>query len=256
MNWRATQIVSPLVAGWLLCVAGLSGADAADRKSASVPVTIRIAPIAYIDFPDGFDFVITVPEAKKGKGHDKGKGKGHDDHGNGKGKGHDDGVVIKPVLIPFKVVGNAVASISAKPDAFMRVYRGPWLGEAVKQGGDRHKNQQGKGHDKGKGNGHAKGHGGTLGYNVIVQFPIQSWHYAHLNGWDGLNGGFRAGFASLPGLNGAGTPPLTANVAGRRHGAYGMIHIVARQLWTKDGKDATPGKYWGSLEVTLTADGQ
>ena len=168
-------------------------------------------------------------------------------------------MVIKPVLIPFKVVGNAVASISAKPDAFMRVYRGPWLGEAVKQDGDRHKNQQGKGHDdhgNGKGKGHDKGDGGTLGYNVIVQFPIQSWHYANLNGWDGLDGGFRAGFASLPGLNGAGTPPLTANVAGARHGAYGMIHIVARQHWTTDGKDATPGDYRGALEVTLTTDGR
>ena len=68
MSWRATQIVSPLAAGWLLCLAGLSGAHAADRKSVSVPVTIRIAPMASIDFPDGFDFVITVPEAKKGKG--------------------------------------------------------------------------------------------------------------------------------------------------------------------------------------------
>jgi hypothetical protein len=35
-----------------------------------------------------------------------------------------------------------------------------------------------------------------------------------------------------------------------------MIHIVAKQHWTTDGKDAAPGEYRGALEVTLTTDGR
>ena len=268
-GWRAMKPVAASTAflalgGMLAAMSWLpAAAHAQARSSASVSVTIRISPFASIEFPDGFDFVITVPEDKKGKGHEKDKGKGHHEHG----------AVIQPVLIPFKVVGNAIATIAVKPDAFLRVHRGPWLGEAVKTGSDRHKNKQGKRHDehgKGKGKGHddhghgkGKGHDdhghgnddtGTLGYNVIVHFPKHGSHHASAPSWQGYATSVPHGFASLPGQNGAGTPPLGADASRRRQGLFGMIYVVAGHDWTIDGHDAAPGSYAGTLEVTVAAN--
>ena len=83
---------------------------------------------------------------------------------------------------------------------------------------------------------------------------MQDWRYASLDGWDGF-GEFLDDFASLPGQDGVGTPPLTTDVSQLGH-AFGMIYIVARKDWTTDGQDAAPGDYRGGVEVTLTADEQ
>lgn len=178
----------------------------------------------------------------------------HDDDDHDRRRG------IEPVLIGFKIRGNAQASISVRPDDFMRVYRGPYLGEATRQGGDdRHRNQHGNGHSNhgnGHGNGHGQGGGGALGYNAIVQFPIHDWRHARQPSWQGYATNVPNGFASLPGQNGVGTPPLSADAAGRRHGLFGMIYVVAKQNWTIDGDDAAPGRYAGTLEVTVTAGEQ
>lgn len=333
---HVAPIAAPLLAG--LIAGSLPGAALAQvRDTAVVAVTIRVTPVASIEFPDGFEFVLTVPDHHHGHGHGNGHGNGHnhghgsghdkdhgkdkhDDHGkNGsndkhgkdskssgnsgkkdddkgkkddkkssasskgkhddKGKGggkhddkgggrdddhdhhdhdHDDHHAgIKPVLIPFKVRGNATASISVIPVDFMKVYRGPYLGAATGPQGDRHRNQKGKGHSShGNGRGHGHGHDGNdkLGYNAIVQFPLGGWHLAHLASWQGFGPGYWSGFASLPGLNGVGTPPLSADLSLRRHGAFGMIYIVSKSSWTIDGKYAAPGNYRGEVQVTLTAD--
>jgi hypothetical protein len=257
MNSKCGSIAF-ILAG-LLVFSAWPPAHAQGAKSASVSVAIRISPFASIDFPDGFDFIIEVPDENKGKGHDNGKGKGHDSHGNGNGYGHDkDGYwpIIRPVLIPFKVHGNALASVSVAPDEFMRIDGGLYLGLALKDGGGDHKNQKGNGHPKGKGKGHDDHDDGRIGYNVIVQFPINSWLHASIGGWDGLGSGFWDDFAGLPGQDGVGTPALSADVSLRRHGVLGMIYIVAKHRWTEDGRDAAPGKYRGTVEVTLTAGEQ
>lgn len=227
------------------------------NETAKVTVSVKIEPVAYIEFPDGFDFVIEVPDKKTGGGHDKGNGKGHDSHGKGNGYGHegDDWAAIEPVFIPFRIRGNAMASVSVSPSEFMRIRGGYYLGKAMRLSGDRHKNQRGKGHDKQLGGGHyAEGHDDEIGYNIIVQFPIASWHYAGLNGWDGTGATVWPGFTSLPGVNGSGTPPLSADVSLGGHGAAGMIYVISKREWTENGDDAAPGSYGGSVEVTIVAD--
>jgi hypothetical protein len=66
----------------------------------------------------------------------------------------------------------------------------------------------------------------------------------------------RDGFASLPGLGGAGTPPLTADLSRSSNERLGMIYIVAKDGWTEGGERAAPGKYRGAVQVTVTADQQ
>jgi hypothetical protein len=328
---------------WAMLLAGLSTAQAEPRTSASVPVAIRVMPQAWIEFPQGSAFVLTVPE---------------ETHGHYP-------AIILPVLIPFRVRGNAVAAVSAKPDDFIHIRTGPWLGEAVKEGDDTHGDHHGHGHwnkignghygdghdndrdsghhkdgghdvhddghhddhrdgrdnnhhsdrDNGHHNGdghdndrdsghhkdgghdghdnghhndgdsghhndgghdghdndhheghdnghpdnnhdgHHQGDGDTIGYNIIVQFPLPSWDGASVGGWDGFGHG-RNGFASLPGSDGAGTPPLSANLSQSSNGRLGMIYIVAKDYWTEDGERAAPGRYRGAVQVTVTADQQ
>jgi hypothetical protein len=267
--------------------AGLGTAGSGARNTATVSVAIRVQPQAWIEFPQGSAFVLTVPEEK---------------HKNYP-------AIILPVLIPFKVRGNAVAAVSAKPDEFIHIHAGPWLGEAVNKDDDTHRDHRGRGRWNTIGNGHHDGHddahhdshddghhdahndshhndrhddhhdshdnghhdahkdshhndhhdghhqdgGDTIGYNIIVQFPLQSWTGASVGGWDGF-GHWRNGFASLPGIGGAGTPPLSADLSQSSNGRLGMIYIVAKDDWTKDGERVAPGKYRGAVQVTVTAD--
>lgn len=283
------------IAAWALLLITIFAPATSGGASttATVPVVIRVSPVAEIKFPDGFNFFILVPENK----HDS----------------------IRPVLLPFKIRGNARASVTVRPDAFLRVKNGPWLGKAVRvssnqhhhdwddwdrhwldwgfhnwdwghhdrygydhdddcddhhYGGhdrddDRHDNTHGNGHSShGNGNGYGHHdddcdeHGGgytgptNLGYNVIVRFPVTSLSQVAIPSWSGYGTGiFRPGYyASLPGLNNAGTPILTANVANKPHGVFGLIYIISKRNWTTDGRDAQPGKYRGALIVTVTAD--
>jgi hypothetical protein len=256
---KPTRLTSPLLLVFLLTELSFTFADCIHASAAttdSVVVTIRVAPVAYIEFPEGFDFVLVVPNDHDDHHNDNDK----DDHQpndwhDGNGDGPDP--VIQPVSIPFKVVGNARASLSATPNRFMRLSSGLFFGEALGWMGDRHRNQSGHGHShhgNGDGNGHGSGEPGRLGYNIIVQFPIWSWWYARLDGWDGYSPRSRSGYASLPGLDGLGTPPLTVDMSRDRQAAYGVIHIVSRRNWTADGKNAGPGDYYGSVTVTLVAN--
>jgi hypothetical protein len=126
-------------------------------------------------------------------------------------------------------------------------------------GHDGHDNDHHEGHDNGhpdnNHDGHHQGDGDTVGYNIIVQFPLPSWDGASVDGWDGFGHG-RNGFASLPGSDGAGTPPLSANLSQSSNGRLGMIYIVAKDYWTEDGERAAPGRYRGAVQVTVTADQQ
>jgi hypothetical protein len=252
-----TDYFASVVLAGLFAVATLAHAEPLQRsRSATVGVTIYVQPQAEITFPDGFDFYLYVPDKKSRP--------------------------LLPAIIPFKIRGNALASVTVIPDDFLRVKNGPWLGEAVRVGSggshhdwdwkgwnkwrweswgdyDRHKNQRGRGHTE-HGNGNGYGHGGgssptKLGYNAIVRFPVTSWSHLVPPNWSGFATGIHTNsLASLPGQNGAGTPPLTASVAGFEHGRLGLIFIVSKRNWTENGRDAAPGKYWGSLEVTVTAD--
>lgn len=81
---------------------------AQSRSSATVTVTISVAPIANIDFPNGTDFIITVPRNASPRG-----------------------ATIQPVRIPFTVRGNAIAAVSARPDVFLQAADGTFYGRAL-----------------------------------------------------------------------------------------------------------------------------
>jgi len=203
-----------------------TGAALARSSSASVGITIRVLPNADIDFPKGFDFILDVP-----------------------GRAGPGGRFIKPVAIPFKVTGSAVASVSIKPDTFIQISDGKYLGAAVGLGGDGHKNRRGRGHTVGKGKGHATGSDDVLGYDMIVQFPLRSWLSAfHPSGNEPAS--FWSSFGKLPGGEGAGTPPLSADIGPKP--VYGMVYVFARKNWTADGGDVSPGDYAGTVEALFT----
>jgi hypothetical protein len=252
MGGTKAKLFAPLMASVVL-FAPHHQARAQATASATVSVGIRIEPIAEIKFPDDFDFYIWVPD-DHGKKDKKDKNKKDED--------------IEPVVLPFKIRGNAHASVTVIPDDFLKVYRGPWLGKArwVSSGGhdhdrDAHKNTKGKGHEE-HGNGNGYGHDNdhdngptTLGYNAIVRFPVTSSNDLGVPNYSGFGTGiFGHRLSSLPGQNGVGTPTLTADVAGYQHGRAGLIFIVSERDWTTNGQKARPGKYRGMLEVTVTAE--
>lgn len=248
LRWVAVLLFAPLL---------IASAAAASNRT-QVPVTITVLPIAEVEFPSGFGFTLRVPYKScfdwyrdwdfgdwRGNGWRDPKGKWHD--------GRDEGCrswlanwftpVIRPVRIPFKVTGNAVATVTVKPSSYLHVYRGNWVGRSVGR------------------------NGATLGYQTVIHFPAPNDHYAWLGGWDDYDdwdnwrgwGGFGAlprwsHWTLLPGINNAGTPPLAANMIERGGQAWGVIYIVARPGWTTDGRDAPPGDYAGAVVLTITAN--
>lgn len=246
-------------------------------------VEIKVLPVAEVEFPDGFDFTLHVPpghcfaasghggHGDDGRGQDHGSwfnpvhgGHGRARHGartgtgwsNAWSRGHfsEDNYcrrwfsdwfwpVVRPARISFSVVGNALAVVSVTPSSFLRVWSRKYLGKAVGPTGD------------------------FLGYQAVVHFPAPSSHYAWLRGWESYEdwdnwrgwGGFGylpswSRWAKLPGVNGHGTPPLTADVVRRGGRAFGVIYLVARSDWTADGRNAHPGDYAGALELTISAE--
>jgi len=253
-----------------------TAATAQVSSHATVAVSIRVEPIAEVSFPQGTHFVIVVPHPECRQ--DSGDGDHSNDHSNGQSGDHsgdhadsqsgdqsggdhsgdshdgdhsgDHGCVqwtppIVPVRIPFVVTGNALAVVSARPDAFLRIWSGRYLGKAVQPAH------------------------GALGYHLILHFPAPDafyhWQFGwnggdNWNGWNNWNGYGHlppwSQIAQLPGTDGAGTPPLTANLVSRGGTAYGVIYLVAENDWTAHGDDADPGNYYGSIDVTVTATQQ
>ena len=224
-------------------------ARAQPSASASVSVTITVEPIAQVEFPSGTDFIIRVPgrdrcHVPNGYRWDGHKSY-HSEWDNDCWIGHGTWwwPVILPVRIPFTVTGNALASVSAAPSAFLRIPHNRYYGRAVGP------------------------HGAPLGYDVVVHFPAPERDYRWLPDWSDWDNwddwGHWRGFGFLPhwskyarlsGDDGAGTPPLTADMVSLHGSAYGVIYVVARRTWTPDGRPAEPGAYAGRLEVTVTAD--
>jgi hypothetical protein len=101
-----------LLQGAVALLFGATAGSAQSTDTATVGVSIEVESIAEIKFPDGFDFFIYVPEKK----------------------GHP----VLPAVLPFKIRGNALATVTAIPDDFLRVKNGPWLGEARRVGSGGH----------------------------------------------------------------------------------------------------------------------
>lgn len=120
--------------------------------------------------------------------------------------------------VGFTVIGNASATLSAEPDAFMQVPAAqypfinfdPWLGRATQAG--QH-----------------------IGYDIELRFPIP-----------GPNTGLPLAQA------GPAVSPLV-NIVGSGGAVGGVLHLIAKPNWTAGGGMALPGLYEGEIILTLTA---
>lgn len=186
--------------------------SAQPSDSVSISISTRIEPIVDLQPGGPLNVAITVPDNASARG-----------------------ATIQPVRLAFTVTGNALATVTVRPDSFIDIDGGGYLGEARGPNGE----------------------AGSLGYDIVVQFPAPSGEYQGLPG----RGGFgttpgRENHASLPGGNGEGTPALTADMAEHGQQVSGVIHIVSRHHWTRDGEVAAPGVYTGAIDVTVSADTQ
>jgi hypothetical protein len=239
------MITLTLRAGLLAGLIALSATPALPDQRVEVPITLRVLPYAEFSAPPDSSFLLrveplacpaipswvsrtlrslwnlscwTVP-------------------------GLDAWPPIKPVRIPFSVEGNATVSVSMRPDGFLRAAFGRYLGKAVRSGG------------------------ATLGYHAVAHFPAPSLTYRWVSEWPGWDEWGRwlrwTGFGSLPawsqlahlpGLDGAGSPPLTADLTAQANQAFGVVYVVARRSWTTTGSWAAPGDYYGNITITVTAE--
>lgn len=128
------------------------------------------------------------------------------------------GSTVPSTGVAFTVVGNANATLSAEPDAFIQIpasqYAGinfdPFLGQATQSGEN-------------------------IGYDIELRFPIP-----------GPNSGLPLTTA------GPAVSPLV-DVAGNGGGVGGILHLIASPDWTASGGLALPGLYEGEIILTLTA---
>src|SRR5690606_37905209 len=112
-----------LAAAFLSLALLVGNAFAQATDSASVSVSITIAPQAEITFPEGFDFVIRVPDRERCfilggfRWNAQKRYRSPWDSDCWFARGASWWPVIKPVRIPFKVEGNATATVSVRPGA-------------------------------------------------------------------------------------------------------------------------------------------
>lgn len=182
-----------------------ASAFADSTSSATVHVSITVEPFAQIDLPRGASFALVAPLIPRG--------------------------IVLPAVIPFRVRGNAMASVSAAPDQFMPTQFGTYLGRA---------------HGLGS---HASP---SLGYQVIVRFPVPSWLYDRTSVPLWLS--IRDHTAILPETLNVGTPPLDADLRQGTDGVLGLIGIFARRNWSPTGAPVNPGFYEGTVVLTVTAN--
>jgi hypothetical protein len=183
------MIASAAVIGLALPVAA---ANPWSPLQTTVPVTMFVQPMAQIAFPSGASLHLYVPPANS---------------------------TLPDNGVPFTVTGNANATVTAAPSAYLFVNpyivnNNPlaprYLGKAT----------------------HTLGY--EIGYNLAVEFPA-----------DGVSYHF------LPSTNGASTSPATVNVSGGP--VPGFIHMQASHRWTPNATMPAVGDYNGSIIVTLTA---
>lgn len=178
--------VSVLSVGFLSC-----GMVAAEQ--AVTIVNIEVVPFASLEFDDPTPLLyLEVPPS---------------------------GSTIPWAGVAFTVTGNASASLSAEPDAFIKVpasqYPGlvvdPFLGKAVSQNGD------------------------EIGYDLELRFPIP-----------GPNTG-------LPLTTAGPAVSPVVDIYGSGGTVGGLLHLIADPDWTAGGGLALPGLYEGDIILTLSA---
>lgn len=222
-----------------------SPAFAQASHSAEVHVSITVAPMAQVSFPQGTGFRLVVPQPFCARLGPFGWARGLRDVDRNRFRCALWSALwwppIDPVRIPFIVRGNTPVTVTVTPSAFIRLRFGTYVGKALSNSGQ------------------------SLPYNVIVHFPAPSPDYRWLRAWNDQDqwrlpynwDGFGrlptwSHVAELQGPSGIGTSPLVADLTARGGTAYGVIYIVAEQFWTAYGTGADPGNYYGAVDVAVT----
>jgi hypothetical protein len=185
-------------AGRVLATAGLVGctisAGHAQQITASeyqTNINVQVLPFAMLDFIDSPLLALTIPPAVS---------------------------TIPAKGVRFRVTGNASATMTAEPSAFIYIEGERFMGRADLNGE-------------------------SVGYKLELRFPAV-----------GILGS-PPQYAALPGFTqGATVPPLSVDLtmsAGQRDG---VLHMEASHQWTEDGGLPRPGVYVGNVTLTLTAD--
>lgn len=172
----------------LLSLVSTAAAQQISNNQYQVPLELEILPIAELSFVGGNTLRLDIPPA---------------------------GSTWPSAGVRFNVIGNARASVSAIPDAFIEIPGvGQFMGKAVRQSDSE-----------------------AIGYGLLLEFPK-------------TGPGYQA--AGLPGTDGDGTAPLTVALNGAER--QGAIQLSADPTWTPSGGIPLPGLYLGQITLTLTAD--
>jgi hypothetical protein len=184
---RGTTVAASCLA--LLAFASLSARAQQNPEEAKPELNVLVAPIAELRLLDPALMTMDVPPA---------------------------GTTLPGARVRFEVRGNATASVSAKPDAFIEVpdLGNAFIGRAVLENDD-----------------------DELGYDLVLRFPS-------------IGPGLQS--ASLPGNDGEGTAPLTVALNGNTR--QGAVDLVADHDWTPHGGIPMPGLYIGEVLLTVTAN--
>lgn len=164
---------------------------AAETDSHQVGVNIEVAPIAYLVFENDPLLYLEIPPP-------------------------DSTVPSNGVF--FKVIGNALATLTAEPDAFINVPGEGYMGKAVLSTS-------------------------SVGYKLELRFPRI-----------GVIGS-PVQISVLPGFEeGPTTPANPVNLLLTGGERQGVLHMETSQEWTADGSFPLAGIHVGEVILTLTAE--
>ena len=120
--------------------------------------------------------------------------------------------------VKFKVIGNASATLTAEPDAFINVPGEGFMGKAVLCPS-------------------------AVGYKIELRFPSTGVTMSPIQ------------ISALPGFEeGPTVPPNTVNLLLTGGQREGVIHMETSQEWTADGSLPAGGTHVGQIILTLSAN--
>jgi hypothetical protein len=161
------------------------------NESSNVNVNIEVTPFAELEFLDTPLLYLEIPPP---------------------------GSTVPSNGVDFRVIGNASATLTAEPDAFIEVPVEGFLGKAVLNGN-------------------------AVGYKLELRFPRTGVPGSPIQ------------IAALPGFEeGPTTPPLEVNLTLTGGERLGVLHMESDPAWNDMGTIPLPGIYVGAVTLTLVAD--
>lgn len=186
---RACLLGAAVLAAGVLASAAAEGAT----DSTNVNVNVQVLPTAYLVFQNTPLLYLEVPPP------------GSTAPSNG---------------VFFTVIGNASATLTAEPDAFINVPSEGYMGKAVLSTS-------------------------AIGYKINLSFPRTGFAGPPVS---------PVQIATLPGYaEGPTTPPLTVNLTATGGARDGVINMETNQAWTADGSLPLAGVHVGQVILTLSA---